>query len=111
MDFSVSNAVAVSSSSAVYDGSITQSHVATAVAHELTDTVRLSQSAQIHALIQQGQGAAEIASTMGVPVATVDSILGIVVAAPVVVAATTLDLTVNTKMAGTPAPALIDVRV
>jgi hypothetical protein len=111
MDFSISNAVAVAPSAAVYDRSSAQSHVATAVAHEVTDTVRLSQSAQIHALIQQGQGAAEIASTVGVPVATVDSILGIVVVAPVVVVATSVDLTVNTKEAGTPAPALIDVRV
>jgi hypothetical protein len=112
MDFSISNAVAVSSSSAVYDSSSTsvQSHVATSAAAEVTDTVRLSQTAQIHALIQQGEGAAVIASTLGIPVSSVDSVLGIVVAAPVVVVASTVDLTVNTKTAGTPAPALIDVR-
>jgi hypothetical protein len=114
MDFSISNAVAVAPSAAVYTSSgssSAQASVTSTASRELTDTVRLSQSAQIHALIQQGQGAAEIASTMGVPVATVDSILGIVVAAPVVVVATSVDLTVNTKTAGTPAPALIDVRV
>jgi hypothetical protein len=111
MDFSVSNAVAVTPSAAVYDSSIAQGHVATSVAAEVTDTVRLSQTAQIHALIQQGLGAAIIASTLGIPVSSVDSILGIVVAAPVVVVAPTVELTVNTKTAGTPAPALIDVRV
>jgi len=109
MDFSISNAVAVSPASTAYDSTRVQSQVATPAAVEVTDTVRLSQTAQIHQLIQQGVGAAIIASTLGIPVSSVDSILGIVVAAPVVVVATAVDLTVNTKTAGTPAPALIDV--
>jgi protein-disulfide isomerase len=89
MDFSISNAVAVSPTSTVYDSpsSTAQSHVAASAAAEVPDTVRLSQTAQIHALIQQGLGAAIIASTLGIPVSSVDSILGIVVAAPVVVVA------------------------
>jgi uncharacterized protein YggE len=48
-----------------------------------TDTVKLSQSAQIHAMKQQGQRASQIASSLGVSVASVNSILGIAVAAPV----------------------------
>jgi hypothetical protein len=111
MNLSISNAVAVSPASTVYDSTTVHSQVATSAAAEVTDTVRLSQTAQIHQLIQQGEGAAIIASTLGIPVSSVDSILGIAVAAPVVVVSTATDLTVNTKTAGTPAPALIDIRV
>lgn len=111
MNISISNAIAVSSTSAVYSSSKAVTQVATSVAHEVTDSVHLSQSAQIHALIQAGETATLIAATMGLPVASVDSILGIVVSAPVIVlAATSVDLTINTKGAGTPAPALIDVK-
>jgi hypothetical protein len=97
--------------SAVYDSTTAQSQRATSAAAEVTDTVHLSQSAQIHQLIQQGHGAAAIASTLGIAVSAVDSVLGITVSAPVDVVATSTNLTVNTKVAGTPAPALIDVRV
>jgi hypothetical protein len=47
------------------------------------DTVKLSQSAQIHAMRQQGQAASVIASSLGVPVASINSVLGIVVPEPV----------------------------
>jgi DNA-binding CsgD family transcriptional regulator len=62
------------------------------VARVATDTVKLSQSAQIHALRQQGQRPSQIASSLGVSVSSVDSVLGITVAkaaapAPVVVQA------------------------
>jgi hypothetical protein len=62
------------------------------------DTVKLSQSAQIHAMRQQGQAASQIASSMGVSVASVNSVLGIVV--PTQVAA------VAVKAAATPVMAV-----
>ena len=44
----------------------------------LADTVKLSQDAQIQLLTQQGQSPAQIASALGLPVATIDSDLYIV---------------------------------
>jgi DNA-binding NarL/FixJ family response regulator len=41
------------------------------------DTVKLSEDAQIHLMQQQGQGAPEIASDLGISVATVDDYLGV----------------------------------
>jgi hypothetical protein len=41
------------------------------------DTVRLSQAAQVRLLKQQGQPLSQIASNLSIPVATVDSYLGI----------------------------------
>ena len=84
---------------------------ASTAASKSTDTVRLTQTQQIHALKHEGQSASQIAKSMGVSLASVDSVLGVTVSAPVDVTATSTDLTVNTKAAGTPAPALIDVRV
>lgn len=81
MDTSISNVLPVSTVSASYGSSKGVTQDATASAGEATDTVQLSQSAQIHALLQQGQGAQAIANALGVPVALVDGILGIVVAA------------------------------
>jgi hypothetical protein len=46
-----------------------------------TDTIRLSENAQIQLLTQQGQSPAEIALTLGVAVMVVDGYLG--VAAPI----------------------------
>ena len=43
-----------------------------------TDTVELSESAQVHALQQSGEGVSEIANTLGLSVSSVDSLLGIV---------------------------------
>src|ERR1700678_4703669 len=48
---------------------------------EPSDTVVLSQSAQVSQLHQQGQNPSEIAENLGIPVSTVDSDLGIVAAA------------------------------
>ena len=45
-----------------------------------SDTVALSQSAQVSQLHQQGQNPSEIAENLGIPVSTVDSDLGIVAA-------------------------------
>lgn len=45
------------------------------------DTVKLSEDAQIHLMQQQGQGASEIASDLGITVATVDEYLGVSVPA------------------------------
>jgi hypothetical protein len=44
-----------------------------------TDTVRLSQAAQVHLLKQQGQSLSQIATNLSIPVATVDGYLGITV--------------------------------
>ena len=41
------------------------------------DTVKLSEDAQIHLMQQQGQGTSEIASDLGISVATVDDYLGV----------------------------------
>jgi hypothetical protein len=41
------------------------------------DTVKLSEDAQIHLMQQQGQGTSEIASDLGITVATVDEYLGV----------------------------------
>jgi hypothetical protein len=46
-----------------------------------SDTVALSQSAQVSQLHEQGQNSSEIAENLGIPVSTVDSDLGIVAAA------------------------------
>lgn len=54
-----------------------------------TDTVKLSQSAQIHALKQSGQGVSAIANVLGVSLASVDSVLGIAVTAAAAAAAAT----------------------
>ncbi|NYF89804.1 hypothetical protein RBB79_09605 [Tunturiibacter empetritectus] len=43
------------------------------------DTVKLSQAAQIHLMKQQGQALFQIASNLGIPVATVDGYLGVTV--------------------------------
>ena len=43
----------------------------------LGDTVKLSEDAQIHLMQQQGQGASEIASDLGITVAIVDQYLGV----------------------------------
>jgi hypothetical protein len=53
------------------------------------DSVTLSESAQVSQLSTQGQSATEISQNLGIPVATVDSDLGIVVAsvAPTIKAA------------------------
>jgi DNA-directed RNA polymerase specialized sigma24 family protein len=45
-----------------------------------SDTVTLSQSAQVSQLHEQGQNPSEIAENLGIPVSTVDSDLGIVAA-------------------------------
>jgi hypothetical protein len=45
------------------------------------DTVKLSEDAQIHLMQQQGQGTSEIASDLGITVATVDEYLGVSVPA------------------------------
>ncbi|MGI8771346.1 MAG: hypothetical protein ACR2JE_07905 [Acidobacteriaceae bacterium] len=42
-----------------------------------TDTVRLSQAAQVRLLKQQGQMLSQIANNLSIPVATVDGYLGI----------------------------------
>jgi len=41
------------------------------------DSVRLSQSAQVHLLKQQGQSLSQIASNLSIPLATVDGYLGV----------------------------------
>jgi hypothetical protein len=43
------------------------------------DTVKLSQAAQIHLMKQQGQALSQIASNLGISVASVDSYLGVTV--------------------------------
>ena len=47
---------------------------------EPSDTVVLSQSAQVSQLHQQGQNPSEIAENLGIPVSSVDSDLGLVAA-------------------------------
>jgi hypothetical protein len=42
-----------------------------------TDTVKLSQAAQVHLLKQQGQLLSQIATNLSIPIATVDGYLGI----------------------------------
>jgi hypothetical protein len=80
MSISISNTYAASPASTVQN----VSKAATPVAKETsipTDTVKLSQTAQIHALKQSGQGVSAIASALGVSLASVDSVLGIAVTA------------------------------
>jgi DNA-binding NarL/FixJ family response regulator len=50
------------------------------------DTVKLSQAAQVHQLKQQGQALSQIASNLGISVATVDGYLGVTVPKAVSVA-------------------------
>jgi len=50
---------------------------ASTAASKSTDTVRLTQTQQIHALKHEGQSASQIAKSMGVSLASVDSVLGI----------------------------------
>jgi hypothetical protein len=47
-----------------------------------TDTIRLSENAQIQLLTQQGQSPAEIALTLGVAVMVVDGYLGVAAPTP-----------------------------
>jgi hypothetical protein len=49
-----------------------------------TDTVRLSQAAQVHLLKQQGQLLSQIAVSLSIPIATVDSYLGVQAPKPAV---------------------------
>jgi hypothetical protein len=42
-----------------------------------TDTLKLSQAAQVHLLKQQGQLLSQIATNLSIPIATVDGYLGI----------------------------------
>lgn len=51
-------------------------------AGDSTDTIRLSENAQIQLLTQQGQSPAEIALTLGVAVMVVDGYLGVAVPTP-----------------------------
>lgn len=46
------------------------------------DTVKLSQAAQVRLFKQQGQSLSQIASNLSIPIATVDSFLGIQTAKP-----------------------------
>jgi hypothetical protein len=76
MAISISNAFPVSP---VQNSPKVQTQAAV-VAQASTDAVKLSQSGQIHALRQLGQGAAQIANFLDVTLASVNSVLGIVVA-------------------------------
>jgi hypothetical protein len=67
-------------------------------------TVTLSQTAQVLALQQQGQSPAEIAANLGIPVATVNSDLGIAV--PVAAAALTPVQTAAPAQTGSANPAV-----
>jgi hypothetical protein len=58
-----------------------------------TDTVTLSEPAQVSQLSLQGQSPSEIAVSLGIPVATVDSDLGIVATAVATAGATTSGVT------------------
>jgi hypothetical protein len=44
-----------------------------------TDTVKLSQAAQVHLFKQQGQSLSQIAANLGIALTTVDGYLGVVV--------------------------------
>jgi flagellar hook-length control protein FliK len=46
------------------------------------ETVKLSQASQVRLLKQQGQSLSQIASNLSIPMATVDSFLGIQIAKP-----------------------------
>src|ERR1700674_2670734 len=46
------------------------------------DTVKLSQAAQVRLFKQQGQSLSQIASNLSIPIATVDSFLGIQITKP-----------------------------
>jgi DNA-binding CsgD family transcriptional regulator len=129
MAISISNGASVAQVYTPQASSKDKTQVST-VASKSSDTVRLTQSQQIHAMKQQGQGASQIASAMGVSLASVDGVLGIVVAktsSPAVETtsaaadtskATVVDTAANakpvavvdTKASGTPAPALVDVQ-
>jgi hypothetical protein len=101
MSISISNTYAASPASTVQN----VPKAATPVAKETsipTDTVKLSQTAQIHARKQQsGQGVSAIASALGVSLASVDSILGIALtpaaATPTTSATATISLPVAVK--------------
>jgi hypothetical protein len=84
VNLSISNAVSGLNSSVSNDTLKPTPQAATAQSVEIEDTVQISQSGQIHALSQQGKGAEEIATELGVPIATVTGILGIVSAAAIV---------------------------
>ena len=91
MTVSISNALPTSPDLMPQDRPKIDAQIAT-VARPANDTVKLSQSAQIHALRQQGQRASQIANSLGVSLSSVNSVLGIAVAkaavpAPVVVQA------------------------
>jgi DNA-binding CsgD family transcriptional regulator len=127
MSISISNGTSVAQVYTPQASSKNETQTST-VANKSTDTVRLTQSQQIHALKQQGQGASQIAKTMGVSLTSVDSVLGITEAKTSTSAVETTSAAagtskavdtaanatpvavVDTMASGTPAPALIDVR-
>jgi hypothetical protein len=62
---------------------VTQTRVSAKTAAPATvDNVKLSQSAQVRLLKQQGQSLSQIASNLSIPIATVDSFLGIQITKP-----------------------------
>ncbi len=103
MAISVSNAIPVSHGSTV-QGSPKGQAQAASVARAATDTVKLSQSGQIHAMRHLGQGAAQIANSLGVTLAAVNSVLGI---APAKVATPAVDVKVAAENAPEPSKASV----
>ena len=98
MSIAISNGASVPQ---VYTASSQDRTPASTVANKSTDTVRLTQSQQIHALKQQGQSASQISKSMGVSLASVDSVLGIAEAKTSAAAAGTTSATTDTTTSST----------
>jgi hypothetical protein len=81
MAVTLSGSFSLQPTDAVPSPSASLSPVVERPAPALGDTVKLSEDAQIHLMQQQGQGASEIASDLGITVATVDEYLGVSVPA------------------------------
>jgi hypothetical protein len=84
MTISVSGSLSTSSSVAEpvsAPSAVTQRKHKTAAPADV-ETVKLSQSTQVRLLKQQGQSPSQIASNLSIPMATVDSFLGIQVTKP-----------------------------
>lgn len=91
MTVSISGSFSVSSSTTAALSTPPAAEVENNATAGSADTVKLSQTAEVHLLQQQGQGLSEIAANLGISLASVDGYLGVAVAkAPAAASSTTV---------------------
>jgi hypothetical protein len=93
MSISISNTNAASSESPVQNVPTAPPPAANETSVP-TDTVTLSHSGPMHALVQSGQGVPAIANALGVSVDSVDNLLGLAVTATAAMATTSATATI-----------------